>query len=326
MKKYLKKFIVYIFCLVSIAAVNFFLPRLMPGDPVYNLSGVSEVVLTEEAYQALKAELGLDQPLSVQFKGYVKGLVTGDLGWSHHNKQAVSAMIKARIGNTLQTAVPAIIIASFLALFWGLKNGYRQKSSDKTVNAFTVLMLSFPSFFIALSLIYFFAFKLRIFPLGHLNSIIPPESKFAWFWDRVYHLILPVSTAVLSSFTSKYIMMRNLTANEKNAKYVIYARAKGLSKSRILYGHILPNVSIPFITMAGMNFAFVLGGSMVAETIFSIKGMGSLLYAAIGQMDFALIQGCLWVSALCACAVCFLCDIICIFFDVRLKERALGEK
>ena len=325
LNRYFKKIIIYIACLATIVVINFFLPRLMPGDPVYNLSGVSDTVLSPEGYEALREELGLNSPLLVQFGSYIKGIFTWDLGWSYHNKQAVSAMIGSRIGNTLQIAIPSIIIATILALVFGLKNGYHQKSGDKTVNFFSIIMLSLPAFFIALILVYLLAFKLRWLPLGSLNSIVPPNNKFLWVLDRIYHLILPVTTVALSSFASKYIMMRNLTANEKNTPYIFYARAKGLTKNRILYKHILPNIAIPFITIVGMNFAFVLSGSMVVETIFSIQGMGALVYTAIQQMDFALMQGCLWISALCACIVCFVCDVICIVFDARLKERASYE-
>ncbi len=320
MKAISKKLICEFICLLFIIIINFLLPRMMPGDAVLMLTGMDEEAITQAQYESYKVKLGLDKGYIEQFADYFKNLLHGDLGYSYHYNESVSSVLLKRIPNTLQIALPVFIISSLVAFFLGCYAGWKKGSiCDNSITVGMIALDAIPGFLLALLLVSFFSYKLSLFPLGGLNSIWVP--KGAWFTDRIWHLTLPVITLTLGSIPAKYLIVRNSVAAAKNEQYVTYALARGISERRIRLVHIGKNACQPFFAMLGINLGFILSGSMICENIFSIKGMGSLLHSSVLNRDFAVLQGCLLVSAIFVIAATMLSDILGVFLDPRIRRQ-----
>jgi peptide/nickel transport system permease protein len=320
MKAIPQKFLSSFFCLAVILLINFLLPRFMPGDPVLMLTGIEYETAGSETYSMYAEKLGLDRQLRIQFAEYLGTVASGGLGYSYHHKETVGRVVAARIPGTLQIALPAVIFSSLIALLLGCVMGYRKNTlADKLVSGSLIIVHAVPGFLLAMVLVTFFAFRLRWFPLGGLNSVRVSGGFWGPLFDRIHHLALPVLTMTILAVPGKYLLLRNSVAAAVEEKYVVYARARGLSGEEILFRHILKNVCAPFITMVGLNLGFVLSGSMIIENIFSIRGMGSLMYAAVSSRDFPVLQGCLLVSALLVIAAGLLTDGVNLLIDPRVR-------
>lgn len=317
-----KKLMTSLVCLLVIIVFNFALPRFMPGDTVLMLVGMDENLVSENEYAYYLEKTGADQPLMLQFWAYVRGIFTGDLGYSYHQNESVASLIAKRLPATLQIALPVVLLSSCIALVLGCFMGMKKGGAlENTVTALQILADAFPSFLLGLLLLALFAFRLGWLPMGALNSIRVPEGLFAALMDRVKHLLLPVLTIVVGAVPAKYLMVCNTVAKQKNEKYVLYARSRGLSDTQIVFGHIFPNICQPFIAMVGMNMGFIMSGSLVIETIFAIKGMGSLIFQAITARDYPVLQGCLFISALVIVLANLLTDLLCVALDPKVRCR-----
>ncbi len=326
MKKILKRIIICLICLFVVVCINFALPRVMPGDAVLMLTGVDEAAITDEQYEAYKEKLGLNKSLLEQFTTYLKGILRFDLGYSYHYNENVSSLIAKRIPATLQIAIPSIVISSLLALFLGTMAGYSSNEKlDAAITALCVATDSMPTFLVAMLLVSAFAYKLKLFPLSGLSSAYVRGGGLLAFFDRVHHLALPVLTMVITSLPSKFLLMKNTVRASRDSKYVLYAKARGLSDGKIKYTHILKNVSGPFVAAVGLNVGFILSGSMIIESIFSIRGMGSLFTDAVFSRDFPVLEGCLFVSALMVIISGVITDMVNILIDPKVRQ-AQNEK
>lgn len=296
MKQMVRKMTTGILCLLVVVIINFLLPRLMPGDPVLMLTGMDEDAISQAQYESYQEKLGLDRPMGQQFFSYIKALCGGDLGYSYHYKDTVSNIMARRVPNTLQIAIPTVFFSSIIAIVLGCSMGFQKGSkADTLITAGAIVVNGIPGFLLAMIMVTIFSFRLRWFPLGGLNSIHVSERVFLAMLDRVKHLVLPILTLSIASTPAKYLLVRNTMAAAKDEKYVLYARACGFSNNKIKYIHIFKNICQPFMAMLGLNLGFVISGSMICETIFSIKGMGSLIYQATSSRDFPTLQGCLFI-------------------------------
>lgn len=320
MKYLLRKVITSTICLSLIVVINFLLPRVMPGDPVLMLTGQEEDAMSVERYDLYAEKLGINDPFTVQFGRYLRNIAAGDLGYSYHYNSTVANLISKRIVNTLQVALPAILIAALLAVLFGCSAGYKENSKiDHGLSIGFILLNAVPIFLLAMLIVSAFSFKLRLFPLGGLNSVVIAKKPFAFFLDRLWHLVLPVLTVTLAGLSGKYLIVRNTAAYAAKEKYVVYAKARGLDERRIKYIHILKNICPPFLAVVGLNLGFMISGSMMVEVIFSINGMGSLIYEAATFRDFPTLQGCLFIVALAVIVMNIITDIVCIYIDPRQR-------
>lgn len=325
MKKIIKKAAIALLSLFLIVVINFLLPRLMPGDPVLMLTGNEEEELNSEQYEYFKKELGLDKTLPEQFVAYISSLFKGDLGYSYIHEAPVSKLLAKRIPNTLQIALPVFILSSLAAFFLGCHMGYKKGSlQDTLTSTLSIILDSMPAFLLALMLIIFFSFELKIFPSGALNSIYVEEGM--WLLDRIWHLALPVITLTLGAFPAKYMLMRNSVAAAKEHGYVAFARARGISERRIKYVHIAKNACQPFLAMLGINLGFIMSGSLICENIFSINGMGTLIYSATLSRDYAVLQGALLVISIMVISVSILTDILAAILEKGIRREKHEEK
>lgn len=308
-------------CLAAITIVNFFLPRLMPGDPVLNLIGVEDHVFTQEEYDRYYRAMGLDKSTAEQFGNYLKGLFKGELGYSYHLGRDVGEVLSEKIPRTLQVALPAWIISAALAYLLGTAAGYRRRhAADTAITGFMVVFDTAPTFLISMLLLIIFAYELNVLPFGSLNSIIIPSDPALAFADRLKHLVLPIAALVTASTPSKYLMMRNTAARAMDEKYVIFAKARGLNTGTVINRHIFTNIGQPFITMLGTSFGKTLSGSIIVEMIFSIDGMGLLVNNAIADKDYTVLQAALFFIAVSVIIANFAADIICAVIDPRSRK------
>mgnify|MGYP001044378206 CR=1 FL=1 len=195
MKKYRKNLILALVCFLIVIVLNFFLPRLLPGNPIAYLTGFSEEDMTPAQVAYYRQALHLDKPVFVQFGYYLRSLADGTLGYSFKKEATVSALIGQRLGYTLQITLPAVLLSTVIGLLWGLRCGYKKGSSfEKISTTFQIIINTMPTFLIALVLLILFCFRQRWFPYTGLNSARAVPGTAGYFWDRIHHLILPVLT------------------------------------------------------------------------------------------------------------------------------------
>ena len=318
MNKYIKHILTALICLIFIIILNFALPRLLPGDPVAYLTGFEEEEMAAETYVYYRNALHLDENIFVQFGYYLKSLFDGTLGYSFKRDTTVSSLIFEKIGYSLQIMIPAVIITVIIGLFWGLNSGYKRNSFfDKFSTTSLIAWNSLPGFMIALVLAITLCVNAGWFPYSGLNDVNVQNGTWAYFFDRIYHLIIPISAVTLAALPSKFLLVRNTAAKFCDDKSIAYARQRGLSDNKIKFCYMFKNIAQPFVSMVGVSVGSCFGGSIVVESIFSINGMGGLLNSAVYTLDYPLMQGILFVTAFFMILSIVISDIICILIDPK---------
>jgi peptide/nickel transport system permease protein len=301
--------------LFIIFTLNFIIPRAMPGDPVSHLLG-ENFSASEASIQELERELGLDKPLLAQYFQYWKNIFTLRLGYSYHFNQKVMLLISMRMKWTLALLVPSILIGAVLGTLLGALSGWKKNTlGNKTVTWAFLAVYSTPPFFLGIIFLYLFSFKWGVFPFKGFYET-------GTFPDVLLHFFLPV--LIMSAFTASrnYMIMRGSVLIEKEKLYVVYARAKGLYGSAILFRHIFKNASLPVITLIALDFGFLLSGALFVEIVFSMNGMGTLIYEALLSRDYPVLQGCFLIITVMVVAANFMADILYSLIDPRVREKA----
>ncbi|MGF1501332.1 MAG: ABC transporter permease [Paracoccaceae bacterium] len=270
--------------MLAVATLVFFMLRLVPGDPI---AAMLADAAGPEAEAALRAKLGLDQPLVVQYLLWLWNALQGDLGNSiYGNNQPVATIIAEALPRTLSLAGLAFVIALAIAIPAGILSATRRNTpTDNAVSLVAFLGLSMPDFWLAILLIIVFAANLQWLPaIGYV-----PLSEGFWPWFR--HLILP-AIAVGTAFSAIIArMIRSALLEVLKTDYMRTARAKGLTPRAVLWSHALPNALIPVVTVVGIAFGILVTGSVVVENVFSIKGLGNVLIGGILNRDYPVVQG-----------------------------------
>lgn len=286
-----------------IVTLVFLLVHIVPGDPVQQMLG--EGARAGDLLQ-LRHALGLDVPISTQYKHYLAGIVRGDLGDSFRFQQPVTRVILAHYPATLELAIVALVVCAAIGIPAGLLAASRRgTSTDRAVGLFTLFGLSVPSFALGPVLILVFSVILGWLPVSGRGG--------------ASHLILPAITlgAALAAILTR--MVRSSVIEELSSDYVRTARAKGLSPSAVLFRHAFRNALIPILTILGLQFGTLLAGAIVTETIFSWPGIGRLAVQAISARDYPLLQGCILLIAFSYVIVNLLTDVVCAFVDPRVR-------
>lgn len=297
--------------MLIVAVIVFLLLRLSPGDPATIMAGDSA---TPEAVQALRVQMGLDQPLPVQFINWIAGIAQGDFGQSILSRMPVSALIADRLEPTLVLALCAIVITVTIAVPLGALAAWRHNSwIDRVVMTFSVLGFSIPAFVVAYLLMLFFAMKAGLLPVqGYV-------SPFTDLGEAVLHLVLPSLTLALVFMALIARVTRSSLLEVLNQDFVRTAKAKGNPAFRTLWRHALPNAAVPIITVIGLGIAMLISGVVVTESVFNIPGIGRLTIDAILARDYPVVQGLMLFFALIYVGVNLLIDIAYIFVDPRIR-------
>lgn len=294
------------------ATLVFFLMRAIPGDPIIQMLGPE---YTPEAADALRDKLGLDEPVLIQYFRWMGDALRGDFGSSITGAESVSSAILSGLPKTMSIAALSFVIATAIAIPAGVLAALRRNSfADFAVSLFAFLGVSMPSFWFGIILILVFAVNLGWLPsLGYAS--ISNDGFIEWF----KHLILP-SVAIGAGYAA--ILMRFVRAGLLEAlgsDYIRTARAKGLTEKRVIIAHGLRNSLIPVVTVAGIQVALLLSGTVVIETVFAIRGIGRLLVGAIFDKDYPMVQGAILVVAVIFVFANLLVDILYTVIDPRIK-------
>ncbi len=297
--------------LILVALISFFLIHLTPGDPAAVMLGVEA---TPERVANLRADMGLDQPLTVQFKDWVSSALQGDLGNSFFLGRPVAEALVERLPATFSLAVAALLVAVIIGVPAGIIAAARQNSVfDGSVMVIALLGISVPSFWLGLLLILIFSVGLGWFPTG---GYVPISEGFV---QHVKHLVLP---AVSLGFMQAALIARMTRASMLEVirkDYITTARSKGQSEFVVVTKHALKNIAISVLTVVGMAFGILLGGAVIVETVFAYPGVGRLVVQAVTRRDYPLIQGALLMIASIYVIVNLVVDLLYPLFDPRIK-------
>ena len=289
----LRRLIEYSFTLFIALSINFLLPRLIPGDPIALIAGDAVRQLGAERIAELRAEYGLDQPLSVQFLRYLGDLARGDLGQSYRYSggRSVLEVIFERLGWTALLVGTGLTLATLLGSFLGVWSARRGgRPADLGMVGALFALRSMPSFWLAMILIAVFAVQLGWFPSGDSYSFPRPEG-WASRVDVIRHAILPVSTLILTYLPLPFAIMRASLLEIISQDFIRTARAKGQKEFLVIYRHALRNALLPLVTAFALDFGQLLGGVTLIETVFNYRGVGSMMFEAVKSRDYPLLQG-----------------------------------
>ena len=329
-----KRLIYLVIMLLGVATLVFILTKLIPGDPV--TANLSQRALSDpEIVAAYKLRYGLDKPLITQYLYYMRNLIQLDLGTSIRTGNGVLSELGRCFPATIELALWSIVIASALGVFFGIISAIRRNSViDQVVRAISVTGVSVPSFWLALLVLFFFYYKLHLMPgPGRLGTgFVPPvtvtglyvidallEGDLPKTVDAIRHLILP--SCVLAAFTMGLITRttRSNLLDVMSTDYIRTARAKGLSRSRLIVRHALGNALIPVLTVIGLGLGNLLGGMVLVETIFNWPGVGQFAYQSVMSADFPAIIGVALLIALNYMVINTVVDILYGVIDPRVR-------
>ncbi|MDT3682972.1 MAG: ABC transporter permease [Truepera sp.] len=292
--------------LVGVTVLVFMVLHLAPGDPIVLMLGTE---WTPERAAVLKAEMGLDRPLPAQYISWLGGLFVGDLGTQYTTREPVLRAIVSRVPTTLILAGGAMVVATLISIPLGFLSAVKQGTwIDSGLRILALIGISMPVFWLGIVLIIVFAVNLRLLPAGG------GLAQHGW-----KAFILPC-VALGTSFAALLMRMtRSSVLDVIRQDYVRTAEAKGLSKLYVLSKHVFKNAAIPIATVAGLQLGAVLGGAVLTEIIFSLPGLGRLLYAAINSRDYPTLQGTILFVALAFVTINLLIDLLYAVLDPRVK-------
>lgn len=329
----IRRLIMLIPVLIGMSILVFSIVHLIPGDPAKAILGEKA---SEETLENMREELGLNDPLIVQYKDYMSGLLKGDLGTSIRTKVPISEEIKPYLAATIELTVFAILFAIIVGVNAGIIAAWKHNSwFDYIAMLIALIGVSMPVFWLGLMEQWIFAQELHWLPsMGRTDvvSSVEPVTNFLIFdtlragnWEGfkevMRHLLLPgialgtIPMAIIARMT------RSSMLEVMNSDYIRTARAKGVSQFFLVYKHALKNATIPVLTVIGLQTGFLLGGAVLTETIFSWPGVGKYLYDAIGFRDYPVIQSGILVIAIMFVLVNLIVDILYSIIDPRIRYR-----
>ncbi len=320
------KIVQYLVTILVLLTLNFFLPRMMPGDPLSYLLGDpsadTPMLLTEEMRANLLEYYGLDRPLVAQYWDYMGGLARGDLGWSIYYNAPVGSVILGRMKWTLLLGGTAALVYVALGITLGALSAWRRGSRADIGLLLTVFSFgSWPPFFLGMVLILFFSYRWGMFPIGGAQSAEAARlGGLVQARDVAYHLVLPGLTLVLTYLPGIYLITRNSMLGVLGEDYVRTARSKGILESLVLLRHALPNALLPIVTTVAMRFGFMIMGTMFVEVVFAYPGMGTLIYEAGAARDYPLLQGAFLVTMVFVLVLNLAADLLYGWLDPRVRR------
>jgi peptide/nickel transport system permease protein len=313
-----------IFVIIGVTLLTF-LALHLAGDPTYLY--VSERATAEELAEA-RAKLGFDQPLHAQYFTYLSGLVRLDLGNSLRSRTSAFGLVMERMPATLELTLFALILAVGLAIPIGILSATRRGTPfDGGIMLFAMFGQSMPSFWLGIMLILFVGLGLRWLPISGHVPVLEPLLKGDWqqaianIPEALRHLILPGVTLAVFSLARNARLIRSSMLEVLGQDYVITARAKGLAQRTVVMRHAFRNALIPFVTIVGLEFGFLLSGVVVTETVFSWPGVGRLVFNAINQRDIPVVQASVVIFSLMFVFLNLVVDVVYTMIDPRIRLR-----
>jgi len=300
--------------LLGVTVISFLIMHAAPGGPLTMYAMNPKVSAADIA--RMQAALGLDLPLHQQYWKWLTSLLQGNWGYSFTSGLPVAKLIAQRLPATLQLMLASFVLSVAVAIPIGILSAIRRYSVlDYSVTILSFAGISLPVFWFGLMLMLLFSVKLHLLPSSGMFTI----GMEASLWDRLSHLIMPVTVLSMASIASWSRYMRSSMLEVIRQDYIQTARAKGLAEKTVVYKHALKNAMIPVITIMGVQIPLFFTGAVITETIFAWPGMGRLYYTAVLQRDYSLLMGILTISASLVILFNLLTDIAYAYFDPRIK-------
>lgn len=306
-----RRFLWAIPVLIGASFLVFWSIRWVPGDPAIAIAGE---LATPELVARVRADLGLDRPLPIQYGIYLARMARGDMGNSVRSGIPVVDEIRVRLPRTLQLTIVSLLVATAIGIPIGVLSATRNNTwIDASSMVMALLGVSMPIFWLGLMLIIFFALTLPSW-LGLSQPILPPTGTGTW-----RHFIMPTIALAANSIAIQARMTRACMLDVLRSDYIRTARSKGVSERAVIYGHGLRNALIPIVTVIGLQFGTLLGGAVLTETVFAWPGIGRLLVDSIGYRDYPMIQGTVLVITVGFVMVNILVDVLYAYLDPRIR-------
>jgi peptide/nickel transport system permease protein len=312
----IRRLLLAIFCLFMVTVIVFFAMRLLPGDPIIIYIGQSQQLstLTEEGMEKLRHEFGLDKPIMVQYANWVSGVVRFDFGRSIFYHMPVGTLLWERYPVTLNLGLEAFVISAVLGIASGALAAVRRGGwGDRIITPLSYIGITVPIFWLGILMIYLFGLKFNWLPM------IGYTSPFTDFWQHIRQAIMPVICLSIGALAGIARLQRSSMLEVIRQDYIRTAWSKGLAERIIIMKHVLKNSLIPVITVLGLELGFIIGGSVIVETVFSIPGIGYLMVTSIFSQDYSVVQSCTFVFAVVVVLANLIVDISYGWLDPRIQ-------
>ncbi|GAA3439815.1 ABC transporter permease [Kutzneria kofuensis] len=321
----LRRIAFYVFTAWAAITINFFVPRLMPGDPVQALIAKEQGQLSTDAVHSLYVLFGLDkqQPLWQQYLDYWGQLLHGDLGLSFtFFPTPVTDVISSSVPWTLALVGVTTVVSFMLGTGLGVVAGWRRGSWVDLVLPVTTFLSSVPYFWFGLIMIELLAGPNSIFPSsGGYDPGVVPGWDIDFIGSAVQHSLLPALTILISSMSGWILSMRNMMVTVSSEDYITVAHAKGLSDRRVMLSYAARNALLPNVSGFALSLGLIVGGTLLVEIVFSYPGVGFQLFQAVGAKDYPLMQGIFLIITLSVLAANFLADLAYLVLDPRTRKE-----
>ncbi|QKV17414.1 ABC transporter permease [Oricola thermophila] len=309
----LRRTVIVLVTLFAASVVVFAVLEIVPGDPARLMLGMNA---TEDAIDALRRQMGLDEPVIVRYFTWIGGMLTGDFGRSYTYSVPVIDLVRERLVVSLPLALMALALSTAIAIPVGIFSAARRgAAADAGIMAATQLGIAIPNFWFAILLVYLFAVTLRLVPAGGFPG---------WqsgLWPGLQSLLLPAIALALPQAAILARVTRSSLLDVLGEDYIRTARAKGLPAGLVLRHHALRNALIPVLTILGLQFAFLLAGTIIIENVFYLPGLGRLVFQAITQRDLIVVESVVLLLVATVVIVNFLVDLAYAWADPRLRRR-----
>jgi peptide/nickel transport system permease protein len=296
--------------LLGVSILAFAIMHVVPGDPVRLMAGPDA---PEDVVQRIRAELGLERPLPLQYWSFLTRALQGDLGRSLRSRAPVVDEIVARFPATLELTTVSMLIAVLIGIPLGLVSAVRRATwVDYTAMGVSLSTLSMPIFWFAIVAIWIFSLHLGWFPVSGRGGAV-------WEWNGLRHIVLPAVTLATTSVAIISRLTRSGMLEVLGREFIVTARAKGAAEPLVVGKHALKNALIPVVTVVGLQYGFLLGGAVVTETIFAWPGVGRLAITSILQRDYPVVQGCVLLVAVLFVLINLAVDLLYAWLDPRIR-------
>ncbi|MFD2045331.1 oligopeptide ABC transporter permease [Ornithinibacillus salinisoli] len=315
----IRRILIMIPQMIFLSILIFILAKMMPGDA---LSGMVDPNVNPERLDEIRENLGWNNPWHVQYADWVGGVLKGDLGQSFRFKMPVTDIVGQRIINSFWLSVLTLIFTYAIAIPLGIISGrYNDTILDQSISGYTYLGFATPLFIFALVMLWVFGFTLGWFPTS--GSVTPglQPGTFEYFMSKLNHLILPSISMALITTVSTVQYLRNEIIDTKQKDFILTARAKGASESRVYNRHILRNSLLPIAAFFGFEITGLIGGTVFIETIFGYPGMGLLFYESILLRDYSVVTAVTLLFGIASIIGALLSDIILSLVDPRIRIK-----
>ncbi len=303
----------------GVVTVNFLLLQLAPGDLATVLAGEAGGA-PKEYIDQLRARFGQDQPVYIQLFNYLRNLAVLDLGYSFRQSAPVLDLLLQRLGPTLLLMVSTLVLSLGAGILMGLLAALWVRTwKDNAISVAAIIVYATPLFWVGLMLILVFSIQLDWFPTSGMEDVVAFHEGWARVVDIAHHLVLPTLTLSLFYLALYARLMRASMLEQRGLDYVVTARAKGQTESKITTRHVFRNALLPVVTMAGVQTGGLIGGSVVVESIFAWPGLGQLAYQSLFARDYNLLLGIFFMSAVLVVVVNLIVDVVYVFLDPRIR-------